>query len=126
MADLEQTIKGLEEWINCPFPMDAEIDPELVHESLELLQQFRWIPVSERPPEEETWVNVQYIEPGTGKKIVTVGEYVMCGDSLYPEDHERLLKIWEVLDYSTWLVVECPYVTHWMPLPPPTEGGKQV
>ena len=39
MADLQKTIKRIEEWIGAPFACDAEIDPEIVHDALELLKE---------------------------------------------------------------------------------------
>ena len=38
MAELENTIKRIEDWINAPFAMNAEIDPHIVHDALELLK----------------------------------------------------------------------------------------
>lgn len=99
MADLEKTIKGLEDWINCPFPMDAEIDPKLVHDSLELLKQFRWIPATGQPPEVAESV------------LVTDGKYISRGFFAGKKE-------WMCRDIDN-------YVTHWMPLPPLPEGGKQ-
>ena len=43
MADIEKVIKGLEKWIDDPLAQNAEIEPQLVHDALELLkeQNFR-------------------------------------------------------------------------------------
>ena len=38
MADLENTIKRIEDWIDAPFATNAEIDPQIVHDALELLK----------------------------------------------------------------------------------------
>lgn len=51
MADLQKAIKGLEDWIDTPFAMNAEIDPKLVHDALELLKERQWVPARERLPE---------------------------------------------------------------------------
>ena len=40
MADLKNTVKRIEDWINAPFAMNAEIDPQIVHDALELLKQY--------------------------------------------------------------------------------------
>lgn len=39
MADIENVIKGLEKWIDDPLAQNAEIEPQLVHEALELLKE---------------------------------------------------------------------------------------
>ena len=41
MADLENTIKRIADWINAPFAMNAEIDPQIVHDALELLKSLK-------------------------------------------------------------------------------------
>lgn len=51
MADLNETIKELQDWIDCPFPLDTSIEPHIVHDALELLKEQEWIPISERLPE---------------------------------------------------------------------------
>ena len=80
MADLQKTIKGLEDWIDTPFAMNAEIDPKLVHDALELLKERQWIPVTERMPDEYDSVEVweKY-----GKISCTAyfakGKWTICG-----------------------------------------------
>ena len=113
MADLEKVIKGLgcctsdvdcrscvywdkEMGLECPVNEDA----------LELLQQFRWSPVSERLPEDGSNVLAYYDNKIEQRMFACVYE---DGEWFY-----RML-------YTTTVF---KYITHWMPLPePPQKGG---
>ena len=41
MADIEKVIKGLEKWIDDHLAQNVEIEPQLVHDALELLKEYK-------------------------------------------------------------------------------------
>ena len=56
MADLNETIKELQDWIDCPFPLDTSIEPHIVHDALELLKSMQGVPTwskAEEPPKDD-------------------------------------------------------------------------
>ena len=93
-------------------------------DAIELIKgqhERKWILASERPPEEDTYVNVFCINLKTKRKFVTIGVFTVYGDSLYPPDYEFLPRAWEVFDDDTGRIEENIEVIAWMPLPEPPE-----
>lgn len=76
--------------------------------------QQRWIPVSERLPEDEDdGETVLAVVFGKPHKNITLHHAIMTAEYFYQGG-------WLVDEYPEW---ENPIVTHWMPLPePPKEG----
>lgn len=111
MADMGKVIKVLEcckpEKIcsNLPCPYDYGCDDEMfvyssaIKDAIELLQQFRWIPIDEMLPEEK-------------ERVLVITESKYCYIGFYSE-------------LSGWHFPHVIHPTHWMPLPEPPEGGKQ-
>lgn len=109
MADIEKTIKALKDWKNDPLAMNAEIDPCLVDDALSVIEQMgqerRWIPVSERLPDDGSDILV-YCDDGEESRIVA------CN---YDNG------VW--FDCIFCQVTVFKHITHWMPLPqPPTNA----
>lgn len=65
MADVEKVIKGLEKWIDDPLAQNAEIEPQLVHDALELLK------------EQESWINeiAEYQQSISGSGMHELDDY---------------------------------------------------
>ena len=57
MADLDKTIKAIEEWINDPNALDTEIDACLVADALELLKE-------QQPKKKGKWIDKQFLVCG--------------------------------------------------------------
>ena len=76
--------------------------------------QQRWIPVSERLPEDEDdGETVLAVVFGKPHKNITLHHAIMTAEYFYQGG-------WLVDEYPEW---ENPIVTHWMPLPEPPEEG---
>ena len=76
--------------------------------------QQRWIPVSERLPEDEDdGETVLAVVFGKPHKNITLHHAIMTAEYFYQGG-------WLVNEYPEW---ENPTVTHWMPLPEPPEEG---
>lgn len=76
--------------------------------------QQRWIPVSERLPEDEDdGETVLAVVFGKPHKNITLHHAIMTAEYFYQGG-------WLVEEYPEW---ENPTVTHWMPLPEPPEKG---
>lgn len=76
--------------------------------------QQRWIPVSERLPEDEDdGETVLAVVFGKPHKNITLHHAIMTAEYFYQGG-------WLVYEYPEW---ENPTVTHWMPLPEPPEEG---
>ena len=76
--------------------------------------QQRWIPVSERLPEDEDdGETVLAVVFGKPHKNITLHHAIMTAEYFYQGG-------WLVDEYPEW---ENPTVTHWMPLPEPPEEG---
>ena len=74
--------------------------------------QQRWIPVSERLPEDEDdGETVLAVVFGKPHKNITLHHAIMTAEYFYQGG-------WLVKEYPEW---ENPTVTHWMPLPEPPE-----
>lgn len=84
-------------------------------------QQMRWIPVEERPPEEQG----QYIVFVDGK--VTTDFYSVCEDIKQWLSYNGEFNALYIDPYSSKPKREPPYpkVTHWMPLPSPPKEEKK-
>ena len=79
--------------------------------------QQRWIPVSERLPEDEDdGETVLAIVSGKPHKNITLCHALMTA-GYFPGEG------WVVNEYPEW---ENPTITHWMPLPEPPEEGVNV
>ncbi len=104
-------LKGVKESFNLPFPELRDENIEALDAATEVIEQQRWIPVSERLPEEK-------INPVTQDYY----EY-QCTF--------RLGKVYDVRSYKFgrghWWHgpgIMDEYVTAWLPLPKPWEGKK--
>ena len=115
MADIENTISNLElniRWI-CDnpahqFPGYGNVEMAM-RDALELLQQFRWIPVEERMPEPNT----------------TVITYGLSGWSIPLKYRRRIIRGKEVCRWETDAGIWHYAVVAWMPMPDaPQEADK--
>ena len=97
MADIEKVIKGLEKWIDDPLAQNAEIEPQLVHDALELLKEL----IDERHYYEE-W------KEGYGSK-----EIVRCKDCKHRT--RRIcnnIELWEC-NHIRYELVKCGVTDNW-------------
>lgn len=126
MADINETLKLLNEWIEDENATNAEIDGWLVSDAIDLLtdqkreierlkEQPHWIPVSERKPHTSgTYIVAKRVFEGDDIYILSSACYFDGSDTWYNDNrlnHER------------------PYVNDkiiaWMPLPEPPKDGEQ-
>ena len=97
--------KTLREWINIIDNFDFAIDKV----TKALLEQTRWIPCSERLPEERNWYLAVFREKDTGFQLIPrVADY-------------RGENTWDIIDNNILVkeyrdILEC---VAWMPLPEP-------
>lgn len=97
--------KTLREWINIIDNFDFAIDKV----TKALLEQTRWIPCSERLPEERDWYLAVFREKDTGFQLIPrVADY-------------RGENTWDIIDNNILVkeyrdILEC---VAWMPLPEP-------
>ena len=103
----------------------------LTAENAALREKQRWIPVTERPPEERTLVNVVWVnrvpEPYYKKiKGVPFSDTACFYRGRWYWDSPAVLDLLaEYGEDASDLVDEAVEITHWMPLPgAPEEGGK--
>jgi len=109
----------------------AETIERLTAENAALREKQRWIPVTERPPEERTLVNVVWVnrvpEPYYKKiKGVPFSDTACFYRGRWYWDSPAVLDLLaEYGEDEIDLVDEEVEITHWMPLPEaPKEGGK--
>ena len=109
----------------------AETIERLTAENAALREKQRWIPVTERPPEERTLVNVVWVnrepEPYYKKiKGVPFSDTACFYRGRWYWDSPVVLDLLaEYGEDEIDLVDEEVEITHWMPLPEaPKEGGK--
>lgn len=109
----------------------AETIERLTAENAALREKQRWIPVTERPPEERTLVNVVWVnrvpEPYYKKiKGVPFSDTACFYRGRWYWDSPAVLDLLaEYGEDEIDLVDEEVEITHWMPLPEATEeGGK--
>jgi hypothetical protein len=84
----------------------------LTAELAELRDRTRWIPVSERLPENTGEVFIKAI----GMKRPELGSYVYQGDEVFDIYCKPCFYAWRAGDWTDKVIV-----THWMPLPEPPE-----
>lgn len=92
------------EW--CSMVTDSP-DPDMERDCGHFIRAQRWIPVTERLPEDD-------IPPG--RKMVTV---FVCSEARRAQIASRVY--WPEKDEWRWSKMMNNYVTHWMPLPEPPE-----
>jgi hypothetical protein len=109
----------------------AETIERLTAENAALREKQRWIPVTERPPEERTLVNVVWVnrvpEPYYKKiKGIPFSDTACFYRGRWYWDSPAVLDLLaEYGEDEIDLVDEEVEITHWMPLPEATEeGGK--
>lgn len=93
-----------EEW--CSIMSDSP-DPDMERDCWHFIRAQRWIPVTERLPEDDT---------PQGRKMVTV---FVCSEARRVQIASRVY--WPEKDEWRWSKMMNNYVTHWMPLPEPPE-----
>lgn len=107
----------------------ADLIERLTAESAALREKQRWIPVTERPPEERVLVNVVWVnrvpEPYYKKiKGVPFSDTACFYRGRWYWDSPAVLDLLaEYGEDEIDLVDEAVEVTHWMPLPEATEGN---
>ncbi len=112
----------------CP-KVSADLIERLTAENAALREKQRWIPVTERPPEERTLVNVVWVnrepEPYYKKiKGVPFSDTACFYRGRWYWDSPVVLDLLaEYGEDEIDLVDEAVEITHWMPLPEAPEGG---
>lgn len=112
----------------CKYALD--LIERLTAENAALREKQRWIPVTERPPEERVLVNVVWVnrvpEPYYKKiKGVPFSDTACFYRGRWYWDSPAVLDLLaEYGEDEIDLVDEAVEVTHWMPLPEAQEGGK--
>lgn len=107
----------------------ADLIERLTAENAALREKQRWIPVTERPPEERTLVNVVWVnrepEPYYKKiKGVPFSDTACFYRGRWYWDSPVVLDLLaEYGEDEIDLVDEAVEITHWMPLPEAPEGG---
>ena len=112
MADLDETIKAIDEWINDQNALDTKIDACLVADALELLKEHRWISITERLPKEKETV------------LLSDGYDVLYG---YITTKRDFILVDEALSKDNYLIKSKKHwgISHWMPLPKIPKDGEQ-
>ena len=82
-------------------------DPDMERDCEHFIRSQRWIPVTERLPEDDI---------PQGRKTVTV---LVCSEARRVQIASRVY--WPKKDAWRWSKMMNNYVTHWMPLPEPPE-----
>ena len=116
----------------CP-KVSADLIERLTAENAALREKQRWIPVTERPPEERTLVNVVWVnrepEPYYKKiKGVPFSDTACFYRGRWYWDSPVVLDLLaEYGEDEIDLVDEAVEITHWMPLPgaPEAHNGKE-
>lgn len=93
-----------EEW--CSIMSDSP-DPDMERDCGHFIRAQRWIPVTERMPEDDI---------PQGRKMVTV---FVCSEARRVQIASRVY--WPEKDEWRWSKMMNNYVTHWMSLPEPPE-----
>ena len=110
----------------------ADLIERLTAENAALREKQRWIPVTERPPEERVLVNVVWVnrvpEPYYKKiKGVLFSDTACFYRGRWYWDSPAVLDLLaEYGEDEIDLVDEAVEVTHWMPLPEAPEGGEKA
>ena len=82
------------------------------------MTEMKWIPVTERLPEEEGRYLVYY---GNGESPF------VSSIRFAPKDRKHIPKGWHRYDHEDGMITQNRYITHWMPLPePPKEEDHAV
>lgn len=109
----------------------AETIERLTAENAALREKQRWIPVTERPPEERVLVNVVWVNRAPEpyyeriKNVPFSGTACFYRENWYWDSPVVLDLLAEYGEDASDLVDEAVEITHWMPLPGATgEGGK--
>lgn len=109
----------------------ADLIERLTAENAALREKQRWIPVTERPPEERTLVNVVWVNRAPEpyyekiKDVPFSGTACFYRDRWYWDSPVVLDLLAEYGEDASDLVDDAVEITHWMPLPgAPTEGEK--
>ena len=110
----------------------ADLIERLTAENAALREKQRWIPVTERPPEERVLVNVVWVNrvPEPYYKKIKGGLFsdTACfyRGRWYWDSPAVLDLLAEYGEDEIDLVDEAVEVTHWMPLPEAPEGGEKA
>ena len=133
-AELKEKL-GVDTWPSCDVNkvgMDAaDLIERLTAENAALREKQRWIPVTERMPEERVLVNVVWVnrapEPyyETIKNVPFSGTACFYRENWYWDSPVVLDLLAKYGEDNLDLVDDAVEITHWMPLPEaPEEGGK--
>ena len=106
----------------------AEAIERLTAENAALREKQRWIPVTERPPEERVLVNVVWVNRAPEpyyeriKNVPFSGTACFYRGNWYWDSPVVLDLLAEYGEDASDLVDEAVEITHWMPLPEATEA----
>ena len=128
---------GTDTWTSCDIDkvgLDAaDLIERLTAENAALREKQRWIPVTERPPEERVLVNVVWVNRAPEpyyeriKNVPFSGTACFYRENWYWDSPVVLDLLAEYGEDASDLVDEAVEITHWMPLPGATEehNGKE-
>ena len=133
-AELKEKL-GVDTWPSCDVNkvgMDAaDLIERLTAENAALREKQRWIPVTERMPEERVLVNVVWVNRAPEpyyeriKNVPFSGTACFYRENWYWDSPVVLDLLAEYGEDAFDLVDEAVEITNWMPLPEaPEEGGK--
>ena len=133
-AELKEKL-GVDTWPSCDVNkvgMDAaDLIERLTAENAALREKQRWIPVTERMPEERVLVNVVWVNRAPEpyyeriKNVPFSGTACFYRENWYWDSPVVLDLLAKYGEDNLDLVDDAVEITHWMPLPEaPEEGGK--
>lgn len=114
----------------CKYALD--LIERLTAENAALREKQRWIPVTERPPEERVLVNVVWVNRAPEpyyeriKNVPFSGTACFYRGNWYWDSPVVLDLLAEYGEDNLDLVDDAVEITHWMPLPEATEGGEKA
>ena len=131
-AELKEKL-GVDTWPRCDVNkvgMDAaDLIERLTAENTVLREKQRWIPVTERLPEERVLVNVVWVNRAPEpyyeriKNVPFSGTACFYRENWYWDSPVVLDLLAEYGEDASDLVDEAVEITHWMPLPEAPEGN---
>ena len=133
-AELKEKL-GVDTWPSCDVNKvgmdEADLIERLTAENAALREKQRWIPVTERMPEERVLVNVVWVNRAPEpyyeriKNVPFSGTACFYRENWYWDSPVVLDLLAKYGEDNLDLVDDAVEITHWMPLPEaPEEGGK--